>query len=1232
MATPSDRFRFENLTPEQVATVRASIADLGLNPQLAMNPDTFNNIPVDKRQALFSQLPNMQPTSAPPPESSGISEVTIGNRVFRFDGQKGDQAAPTTDQAPSISDAVAATLISPATVAMGASAPSSELPPSLVPITEPGVDSLLGVIFDPLREETPPLPPSLISISPTVGEKASQVGLGLAEGAVRYGAPSVAAAATFTATAPAAALPVPLAATIPFIAAAGAYGGTYLLGDTLADFFPSPPREDLVPYREGAITAGGMLAASPAAFLLRTPAAVYTGNNVGSRLYKLIDYTSSMARRNPKTYLGAEALTAGAAGAAGGAAEAFYPGQAGVRFASEFGASVFTPGRLLFKGIGTGYDVVKNAVNRQFSAGAVDQARSNRLYGILDGVLKESAPIRELEQLGTPEALQQASFLRERYYKNLIKQLEKDFPPDARPTAAQATGDPGLSILELSLARGDPMFKSRVENQSLLAMRAQQSLIEALQKVGSPAMLRAAAEMQAQTYDSMILGRIGIAERNAANAVSRIQTDTAANRLLIGDTIKRSVNQALDEVRDYEKSLWRAAFQQSTRVRKGEIVPKTLVPKKTLTTFLDMASKMTPERYLSLPAELRSIMGRLGINETAIASYQRGTRTPEYFETGKVPEEFLIGGFRPGRGGKTIYDPLGKKTPVDELFRIRSDLLGWARDAASSTNQRSPQDARMFGMLAESILDDFSQLNTAAYDRARQFSRSLNDNFTRSYARDVTAVTKAGAERIPPEILVSRMFGRDSDLTFARMEQIEDAVGLFGRQYDALTQQLAQLRSIKAPSSQIAIVRQQLKDMEPLAKASKERVISVTDAMESVLRMAMMDPTIVNSQTGRVNQAALANWIARNQNILDKFGSLKNDLTNALDAETAFAALKDPNSAAARQLRNQEAFASVLVGGEKPTAAVSDILASRTPVAGVRQLIEVVNRAGPNRQSALDGLKSSILEWAYTKAGGTGNQFSVKAFDDNLFRPLAPGQPSIINVLRTQGLMTADEVKNIRRLLIPMRRIQEAKDNRAFLENVLAGGSPLDAFAVRFLALHLSTNALPRGPGSLGAASAVSNTAQQLFNQMPRLNALAALKEAAADPKIMAALLRKGRTDEEKLAFLREVRDRFSAAGILMQTGQRATIPALNVTREQREDTARRRDEARRIRTAPPAPTTRGMPGMPAGQGGPPPAGPPPTSGGPPSSQSRMMLQQLFPNDAITGAAAMQAGVPPMPG
>ena len=1106
---------------------------------------------------------------------------------------------------------------------------TSELPPSLLPITGTSAGSLLGVITDPLRENVPPLPDSLVPIGPTVGEKATQVGVGLAEGAVRYGTPSAAAAAAFSATAPIAAyVPTPQAYMIPIIAAAGAYGGTYLLSDFLADFFPAPPSEKLVPYREGAIIAGGMLGGIPALFLARAPSAVYVSNNVGSRIYKIIDLNADIARKYPKQYIGAEALTAGAAGTAGGAAEAFYPGEAGIRFASEFGASVFTPGRMLYNGMFLGYNTLKNVITRQFNSEVVDQNRANRLYGILDGVLNQSAPIRELEELGTPEALEKASFLRERYFKNLIKQLEADLPPDAKPTAAQATGDPGLSILELSLARGDPAFKSKVENQALLAMRAQQSLIEALKNIGDPASLRIAAEMQGQMYDSMVLGRIGIAEREAANKVSRISTDTPANRMLIGKIITDNVDTALEEARDYESKLWREAYQQSMRVRKGEIVPRQIVPKKMLTSFLDMAANMTPERYSALPMEIRSIMSRLGINQTAIASYQRGMKTPEYLQTGRVPEEYLIGGMREGRGGKVIYEPLGKKTPVDELIRIRGDLLAFARDAAASTSQRSPNNARMFGTLAESILDDFSQLNTAAYDRARTFSRSLNDNFTRSYARDMAAVNKAGAQRIPPEILVSQMMGRGSDLTYARMEQIEDAVGLFSRQYDDLTQQLAQLRAAKASPTEIGRVRSQLEELKPLADLSKERTISVTDAMDRMLRLAMTDPTIVNPQTGRVNAQALANWMTRNEAILKKFGSLKNDLKNALDAETALAALNDPNSAAARQLRNQQAFASVLVGGEKPTAAVSDILTSRTPVSGLRQLIEVVNAAGENRQSALDGLKSSIFEWAYTKAGGTGNQFSVQAFDDNLFKPLGPGQPSIVNLLRTQGLMTSDEVKNLRRLFAPMKRIQEAKDNRAFIENVIAGGDPLEAFAVRFIALHGGSAALPTGPGSLAAASAVANTAQRLFNEMPRFNALAGLKEAAADPKLMAALLRKGKTEQDKLAILRELQDRFTGAGILMSTGQRALIPALNITEERQADVERRRQEARQPRPQPPAPTTRGMPNMP-GATPPPAGGPPPTTGGP--TQSRLMLQQLFPNDAIVGAAGLASNPAMMP-
>lgn len=284
MATPSDRFRFENLTPDQVSTVRSYMSDMGLNPQFAMNPDTFNTLPIDKRQALFAQLPRMEPDAATP----DVTVTRIGNRRF--------------EEEPSALDKASVVATAPALALTAQAAPTPDLPPSLAPIVTPGTESLMGVIFDPLREETPPLPASLIPVGPTVGEKAGQVGLGLAEGGLRYATPAIAAGAAFTATAPYAAMvPVPQAYVIPIIAAAGAYGGTYLLGDTLADFFPAPPREELVPYREGAITAGGIVGAAPASLLVRAPSSVFVGNNVGSRIYKLINYTPEFARRDPKT-------------------------------------------------------------------------------------------------------------------------------------------------------------------------------------------------------------------------------------------------------------------------------------------------------------------------------------------------------------------------------------------------------------------------------------------------------------------------------------------------------------------------------------------------------------------------------------------------------------------------------------------------------------------------------------------------------------------------------------------------------------------------------------------------------------------------------------------------------------------------------------------------------------------------------------------------------------------
>lgn len=1095
-----------------------------------------------------------------------------------------------------------------------------------VPIMQPNATgiSLPRILVEPMRSSTPEPPADFITSTPSTGERVREAVIGASQGVTRT-APAVTGAVlgakAGTAVAP---FTGPFAPAMPFLGGAAGFAGGYLLGDKLDDLFPAPPREDLVPYREGGITAGSMLSFSPAAFFMR--------GDQATRIGRLIDNIGRTARASPKSYLAAEAAMAGVSGVAGGVAESRFPGQAAPRFFAEMGAPLLlAPGLLLVRNAGTAYDGVKGLVTRATDPQAMQNKQAAAIYNVLDRVLAEVPAIKQLEELGTPQAMEQASKLRASYYKNLIRDLERVAPSrpgidPARPTAAQKTGDLGLSILELSLAKGDKAFGSAVQQQGVDALRANQLLIDALNRVDDQKLLAQAAKMQADLYDNMVAGRLGIAERNAADRASAINMNNPQSRRAVGTIVKQEVDNALDEARKFERSLWDNALQTvaqrtvTSGARKGQVVERELVPRQLLRSYLDEISGMTMERAtMGMPAEIKSIMTRLGITQESIAAYQKGKLTQQYRDTGIVPDEFLIAGIETLKNGKTRVIPLGNKTTVQDLVNIRSDMLKYARDAAAGTANRNPSDANFFGNLAEGALNDLQTLNSAAYDKARAFSKSLNDVFRRTYANQITGVERSGADKIPAEILVSRAFGRDSDVTAMRMDQIEGAVGFFKKAYDDAV-------ATFGPNSRQAL------ELKANADVSSTKLASVTDAMERALRIAATDPTIVNPQTGRVNPQALANWMTRNQEVLKPFGSLTNDLKSALDAENAFRALGDPNSAVNKQLRDQQAFAALLPGGERPTYAVTSVLNSANPVSGLRKLASVVKSAGPQEKlGALNGLKSTLLEYAYTKAGGTTNgKFSVAAFDDALFKPLAPGQPSIINIMRSEGLMTRREAVDLARLLQPMKKVESALGNRVYLEQVLDGTGAVGEFAVRFLALHGASGAIPSGPGSLAAATAVSKIAKDVFNDMPRVNALAALKEAIQDPQLTASLLKVGRNEAEKKALLRQTAEALAAQRVL-SLSSRATASLSGVSPDAQQETQQRREAARMLRMMPPAPTTRGVPFLqqqPPQGGGKPGGGAPAAPQGPgPAPQggtSRSMLQSLFPFDTISGMAAQQ--------
>jgi len=181
---------------------------------------------------------------------------------------------------------------------------------------------------------------------------------------------------------------------------------------------------------------------------------------------------------------------------------------------------------------------------------------------------------------------------------------------------------------------------------------------------------------------------------------------------------------------------------------------------------------------------------------------------------------------------------------------------------------------------------------------------------------------------------------------------------------------------------------------------------------------------------------------------------------------------------------------------------------------------------------------------------------------------------------------------------------------------------------------RIGTSASGGGPGALIAASAGSKAIRQIFDQMPMLAVRKLIQEAARDPQLMAQLLRRNMSEREKLLFARRLHAYTLAAGLNYVTYDEPVEAKIEIkgpqTRGRPSNAADQLQRLQQGRPQPPAPITRGVPGLT------PPAGGSPSAGGgggaPPTSQSRMMLQQLFPNDAITGAAAMQAGMPPMPG
>jgi hypothetical protein len=399
-------------------------------------------------------------------------------------------------------------------------------------------------------------------------------------------------------------------------------------------------------------------------------------------------------------------------------------------------------------------------------------------------------------------------------------------------------------------------------------------------------------------------------------------------------------------------------------------------------------------------------------------------------------------------------------------------------------------------------------------------------------------------------------------------------------------------------------------------------------------------------ETGQINPDALARWVEQNKDLLDAFPALRTDLLNAQKANLLLNETGVANRRTQAETMAQLSFYDLMnpvispdgrriYGTESPTSAIARALSSgnKTPIRSLNRLLEVVTDAPPDLQpQAMTGLKSSILEWAATKAGGSmSGTFSPSTLYDSMFKPLPGSQNriSLVDWMRENDVIGEMEVSNLRTYLNEMVKF-EASQSAGSMDELVERAGPILDFYLSITGSAIGTRAQSlitggtSGPGSLIAAGRGAETMRKLFSEIPAALQTDVMSELMRNPELLAAMMRRPRNERESLRLVERMRNLLVDGGFVAPA--RRALPG--IVRE----TSRDRFEPPAVPAAPAMPAPDAPPTVPVA---PPPNIPPPNQRGsltPPRAPAPTGGGGAAATAPIQSAAAPQAPPPPPSG
>jgi hypothetical protein len=756
----------------------------------------------------------------------------------------------------------------------------------------------------------------------------------------------------------------------------------------------------------------------------------------------------------------------------------------------------------------------------------------NKIINILE---KEALDVVELPEKFTEKALnslpssqriireqERDEYLKkaQQEYVNLIidnlasDDLAKDLIDDAgnpiNLTAGQRGGSASLLAIEKSLDNLGQGLGSERRVASTKAIAALRNTILTLAQTDDKNATKLAADIAEKVFSSSMQNQLEIATRRIIDSAEKVYGKNPESNLIISERLFDVINLELGLARRQEKLLWNA------------------VPEINITSFLDPDGNT-----IDVPEFIRAF-DNIGTTPEYVEELIKGIPGFAKFVARKK-KELGIDVTDVVEDQLSLFDDVAEEAVEEagvttkELSEMRSLMLDYARNLTDQPNK-----ARIAYDMADALLSDLNNAPDVdadwriAYDMARSYSRALNDTYTRAFGGEVLAKKRSGAEKTAPELLAKRLLQGGNDPTYLRIEQIND-IGRFAEEYGL--------------------------------EGAEETVGTLAGLTETILRnarKASFDP-----ETGAINPKTLKKWLNDNADLMNQFPALKRDLEKAETANVLLDQTKKVHKERIAKIKSQISFMDLLSNEiDSPTLVVSKALTSKKPLTGLNELARIVdNPALPEnvREQAKNGLKASVLDYAFTRAGGShSGNLRPSVIYDSFFRPIknSINQISLAEWLRSKKLITEGEVENLRSMLGDMVKY-EVSETIGDAENIVEGAGPMLDLYLSITGSALGTR-LQRlmggeGPGSLIAAGRGAQAMRQAFINVPQGLQIDVMTELMSNPRLLAEFMRKPKSARESL----RIRERLSQTLFNLGLSPAKTLPA-PVFRETMEDDVER--------------------------------------------------------------------------